>query len=351
MSLANDKTLLDALNEAVYAIFQAPVDGDITHVSFQTTAKVVGSNDWVITVGIQGVDATTGYPDGTYLNSGNAKVTINAADLAANTTYTVALAASATVSRTNGTRYALVIAMTTYPGTGSIEITNSTPFGSLQRWVATPYLVTYVGGTTAKNTSQLPIMAVKIGGVFYNCMCDIPRKPAGVYTKTTSTPDEIGNSFVMPWSCNADGVWCWIQQLTDNVDLVLYDGSDTVLQTISIDKDVVAAGTAGGLFTFPSRQTLTKDATYRLSFKATTTTQWTGLTKLTYDNADMVGMLPGGNTYIYGTQRTDAGSWIDLNSAGNTYARFPIGLILDGIDIPAGGTGGGPLVGLGGLIS
>jgi hypothetical protein len=337
---SNDVITLDAASEMCANIVQAPVSGDITTVLWRT--GTIGAGTFTLKVGIQGVNAATGNPEGVYL----ASTTISSSIIFSGTIYETLLDAPLTVSR--GQMLAVVFEITAYTS-GSIQISNIWQGGdSIWSVWQRPYTFKFLGGVPSKSNNPIQI-GLKIGSTYHSCGGFLPAFRGGNAFKSDSAQDEIGNAITLPWGANCEGVWVRTANTADDFDIVLYDAAGDVLRTITVDKDQLA-GTTGGVYLFDSTAALVAGQLYRVVLKPrTTTANNAGMYYHTFLNATVFASLPGGAS-IYGTARADGGAWTDYNNVTNGFIRQCIGFVLDGIDIPAAGGGGGPLVGAGGLV-
>lgn len=110
----------------------------------------------------------------------------------------------------------------------------------------------------------------------------------------TSTPDEIGNAFTLPFNCKVDGLWAQVQVANNaNFDLCLYKG--TTLQTsVSVDMNTVAQHGSSRPLVVPIADTdIEKDVEYFVIVKPT----------------------GGSNVIVYGITVNDATHW-DVHTGG-----------------------------------
>jgi hypothetical protein len=158
--------------------------------------------------------------------------------------------------------------------------------------------------------------------------------------RTTSTPDEYGIKFSPPWDCKVSGTIFSALNATATADLsiVLYDAANNILQSWSLDNDILYPSfTNGPYWLHCSPVSLTKDATYRLTALPQTANYWS-IDEIQMDDALADGncrySIPDGKRFS-GTWRTDAGAWTDSLSRMAFMA-----LLLDEISLPAAGGGG-----------
>lgn len=148
------------------------------------------------------------------------------------------------------------------------------------------------------------------------------------------TPDERALRFQAPVPVRVSG--CLIRgALSADCDIVLYDASDNVLESLSVDGDFKGAGVITTVaFKFDTSVELDANTTYRLAFKPTTTTD-VNLIYATLPGAGYLPTFPGGIEW-YQSTRTNAGAWTDTNT------QVPmIALLVDGLDDGTGSGGSG----------
>jgi hypothetical protein len=326
---------IDAVGEKHAFCFQAPVAGNITDVSW-FTRTTTGWNG-TLRIGIQHIDEATGYPDGGW--HGWAERSL----LAGQTIYTETLDTPYAASANE--KLALVIECMAFTA-GSVNFNTLGTAGFTNR----PYNYTYLGGTHSRVSAASVTFAVKLDGVWTACGGTIPSVPANLAYTSASSTDEVGNAFVMPWGCVSSGMWINSSSGSapaGDFDAILYGASGNALQSTFVDKDQIVPGAYPSIIYWPQKQALVSGQTYRAVLKPRTSTANTiAMNRHTYDNAGHFAALPYGAN-IYATSRTTldvdpftVGAWVDCNNAGDGYRRNDMGLIIDGIDIPAGGGGG-----------
>lgn len=139
-----------------------------------------------------------------------------------------------------------------------------------------------------------------------------------------STPDERGARFIPVANLRCNGGWVRID-LDGNCDVILYDASNNVVATVSLDLDV-RQQTSGGHVPFVwAPVTLTSGLVYRFVVKPTSVTSLSTYS-FTLGNTAHLACFDTGVTWYY-TERTDAGAWTDTNT------QVPnMGLFFNGID-------------------
>lgn len=156
---------------------------------------------------------------------------------------------------------------------------------------------------------------------------------------TSTTPDEIGNTFQLPFPAKLCGAQLWIDVNAD-FDVVLYSdplGTPSAVATVSVDANILAAATRGLInIAFPAPPLLSANAKYALVVKPTTTTN-NGIWVFTESSiADLFSAGPLGDKQVY-VSRADAGSFSETATK-----RAAISMILSHIDVgpyPTGSLG------------
>lgn len=310
-------TAIDAAGEKIAYVFRVPKTGTIDRIRFAT--KTVSSSQ-SLTISLQTVNTTTGDPSGSAYG-GSSSETV--ASPATDTIYTVTFSTPA--SATVGDMVAIVIEFTST--TGNVQIAR-TSAGATP--CATAYMTLYTGSWARVAT---------LAGCFSVIYDDNTAEPMGVLPAMTtstsftitssSTPDEMGLRFQMPFGARAVGALGWIQLLADarDVAIKLYNDAGTELASVTPDSGMV--GWNGYVFQvvrFASSVTLQRGSWYRLVYVGTQTTGGV-IHDMRFTDSIELGMLAG--TSAYQCYRTDGGAFTDSTS------RFtPIHLLMDAIDIP-----------------
>jgi hypothetical protein len=289
-------------------IFRAPVTGTITEVHVRSGTPVGSSGN--ADVRIETVDLTTGDPTGTLAGTNaNGTITINAT----NTWFTATLTGSLAV--TQGDLLAFVIVNST----GSYSIRTSTIFQP----GGTPYADSFAAAWT-KSATVAPSISLNYGGT-YAYLQGVVVGMNSLAISTSTTPDEIGNLWVPLVSQRVYGIEA-VHDLDGDCDFILYDSNSGVLASVSADKDVRLAASAGTfLLPFSSSIQVAVGQSYRLVAKPSTTTSGTAF-YTEVDTAAARAACPGGAEFTY-TTRTDAGAW-----SQTTTRQAMILPMIDGID-------------------
>lgn len=331
----NSGVTIDAANEKVAWIFNAPKSGDIRKVGFRTGTVATGAT---VDVRIETVDAATGDPSGTLwaANTNVSHAIANGDDSVWLTT--AALTADATVVK--GDLLAVVIAN---PGASFGNIA----FGafdddSASSGPAMPYQDLFTASWTKQTAGGGWLIAVEYsdGSYAYVPGCWALSSVSTDTYNSGSTPDERGVKFRLPYPVRVTGFWAWLD-LDGDCDIVLYDSDGTTaLLTKSLDSSQ-RVGTAGRLlyYNFASTANLSANTYYRLVIKPTTVTNVSSY-RLTAPSSAAMDTYHGGQDF-HNTTRTDAGAWTDT-----TTDRPMLGIVADAFDdaVSAGGGGVGPRI-------
>ena len=172
------------------------------------------------------------------------------------------------------------------------------------------------------------LMALKYSDGVYRTVSNANCFPVSATNTRTynssSTPDERAMRFQVPFDCTVRGLVGYVD--TDNAaDIILYDNSSNVLASGSFANATRSTTTPGWVnFVFTTAVSLSRNTTYRVSFKPTSTSNISLITASVASSARL-GSMPWGSE-CYGSTRTDAGAWSDDQT------EFPlVHLIIDGI--------------------
>lgn len=172
------------------------------------------------------------------------------------------------------------------------------------------------------------------------------RTPLSIPISSTTSPDEIGCKFTLPFDVNCTGpsIVIYTANMDANISIILYDSNDTVLGSINFsDLDIIKSNNTDILKTdlkWSSPVTLTKDTVYRVVIKPNSSTSL-NVCGLRFDTAnDKDNNMFNHLSRWDRTQRTDGGSWTDIDTD-----VMSLGIIIDSISVdtgaaPAASTGG-----------
>lgn len=307
---------LDGTLEAIAYIFQAPKTGNLAKVGFRTTTVTTGAT---MDVRIESVSLTTGDPAGTlWSTTTNGSQVI--ADTDDNVWFLTTLTSVAAVTRGD---WLAVVIQQPVASFGNMTLATA-PTGIA---FETPYADHLA---TAVWTKRLPtlIMALEYDDGSYDPI--IGALPWSAVTNSTynntSTPDERGLKFKVPFRCKVGGAWLWAN-LANNCTIKLYDSDgSTVLESLALDGDVSGSATpARRTISFDSVVTLEKDTFYRLTLLPTAASD-VALEEFTVNSAALMDAMSGGQN-LHLTTRTDAGSWTDT-----TTQRPLMGIAIEALD-------------------
>lgn len=321
-TLANSSSM-SATGDVFAAPTHSPQTGNVTGVKFATGTVTTGCT---VAVTIETVDSATGFPTGTLYHA-NATTTVVIANTDDNVLKTATFPGN--VPTTKGDPFAIVIRVSS----GTPTTMNFRAM-TLDTALAPPSRYRVQAGTTTLVSSQSPCMSLTYTTGEVALQTGLPHANSSNLTmSTTTTPDEVGIKFTVPFNCRSTG----FSIRSGNgagfkaSDVVLYDSSNNVVASATLNSHFIKGLAAD----FPYRQywsstvDLKKGRTYRLVLKPTTSTSWTtALVKLSTFSATPASF--SAISYAY-TQRTDAGSWSD-----DTDSAVAMTAIIDKIYQPGG---------------
>ena len=322
---------MDSASQVVGGVFRIPTTGTVLAIGFCCESVTTGDP---YKGQLETVSDTTGLPTGTlYVANATGSLTVTAPGMKF-----FELNGGSGVSVTKGALVAGVIRSDTWVY-GNTSWYFSVGGNSSQKF---PYALSGSGPSNA--TSSPHALLVYSDGLVipFGCYCSLGA-PAGQSINSGTTPDEVAQVVSLPYDCAIDGVYMMMETMQGTVQVVLYDASNNVLESITVDNDQLGNGssTVPMFWQFASEVTLTKDATYRVAFKSSNTTNHAINNYELPDYGGTGGPLkaykmfsPGGKLYL--SQRTDAGSWTD-NDAKMLHCTVRVSKI----DITAAGGGGG----------
>lgn len=317
---------ISGANQKRAILLQAPKTGNIARVRIPIGTVTTGTDT---DVRLETVDST-GFPSGTLVAT-NTNATISAASLGTgNLWFTIALTSSAPVNQ--GDLLAVVIVPTGSPN-WALRLSQLPAARGL------PTFVSYNGAAWSNGTTNVPLASIEYDD---GTSGEIPGLiPVFNWLSSTltsaSTPDELALRFSLPIASRVCGMWAWLTIGLSNVsfDVIFYDSDGTtVLSSATIDGDARQSNSPGPYyFRLPASVSVNANTFYRLAIKPSTSNTMT-VYSIQYSSAAQMGQYGGSN--IHHSTRKSSGSWTDT-----TTTRMIAGLMIDGIDIPAGG-GGSP---------
>lgn len=320
---------INATGEVAVLVARAPIAGTIDRFATIVTA-VANAPDNGLRFSLQGVSATTALNDGTILNSTNAFATVASGSVATGWLDPGAFATSHVTTR--GELLAFVIDIPTFTA-GDDVIIRGMSHNSLQV-TNLPYSIR---ATNTLGSTLLPIIVAHYtdSGGFWQQISPLLLPATGAVTSVTidtgTTPDELGVVFIPSQPCrlNCAQILIGMDAAGSNFDVIVYDGSNNVLDTVSYDGDqvaLIASATVHYIDHWLSAPlSLTAGSTYRIVVKPTTTNN----VRLNYvPIADAaIAAVPGKMANFFLTSRTDAGAWTNHSSAADyRYPTWVLGL-------------------------
>jgi hypothetical protein len=327
-------SLINASNEKFAMMVQAPKTGNIRKVLWATGPVTTGAT---LDIRLETITATTGMPSGTLwgTNTNGAQVVADADD---NKSFATQLTADAAVTR--GQLIAVVIANPVASfgnmniGAANNDQDHDVPYAALYTGSWTKFEVGVVCGFEYDDGTVVPIP-----GTLAPTTNDITV----VSLNSGTTPDTAGLRFRVPFKCRVTGCWVLMIGLGDCtirlVSSAYHQANATgILATYTHDKDLRNSTTANLVFRVIFDQTVTIEANtdYRLIVEPSTVTNDS---IYVFDVNSLVHLdgFPGGRDFHYTTAKdpTGDGSWTNHNSG--TFKRPMMGLLIDAIDVSAGG--------------
>lgn len=340
---------LDANGEYWSAVLRAPKTGTIARVHF--LAGTVTANGDGLRIRIETVDASTGLPSGT-LVGGSSEVTHATTTASTWNRGTSGLNAAVTAGDVIAVKLASPGSGTTFNGVLNVSSgANPTYLPANSNF---PYVVNAIPTATKGSVTMSITLALEYDDgttPFVAGAAPISAFSQPSYN-TGSTPDERGNLCSLPFPIRIIGVFgvAFGGASSGVFDIIVYDGSDSTLASVSNDPDINRAtgGAAAAVFRFATPVSIAANTSFRVVAKPTSANS-IFLTTHSIDTSNggtrlreaMFGSTPACQL----TTRSDAGAWTDTP---DTFAH--LGIIVDQFD---DGTGGGNNVAinpLGGLV-
>lgn len=330
-TVGNGTFIIDATGEQAALILRCPKAGTLDRFDFNIGA-VGNSPDNGLRASFQGVSATTGLPSGTILGATNNAFVTYAHTV---TTGWKSTNFGETVTVTRGQVIACVIDIPSFTASDSVSITG------LEFWVncGLPY---GVSATSTKRSDRLPIIGLHYTDGYVPLGPSFPAILAATsvtYKVDTATADEWGLAFQVPFPCKLNQATALLGvQAGADFEVLLYDGNGTtVLDTVTHDGDVTqGVGTIAYHFTLAADVTLVANTVYRVTIRPTTTNTVT-FAYFTFNSADLMSTMPGGDNCYMTSQINQGGTWTDYNSG--TFRRPRMSLHFTAFDdaVSAGG--------------
>lgn len=323
---------LNAIDEAMAAVLAIPKTGNIKKILFATRTATTTSTNMVVRVETLDETVQPAIPSTTLYHADAATtVTVSSTDdnVAKLATFATAFPA------TKGDKVAIIIRQPA-ASAGDLQLArfdeDISNFPYLLQNIAVSPTVTWTLLASA------PMIGIEYDDGSYE---HIPGCwPIYALTNTafnnTSTPDEIGNRFRVPFPCRVTGAWAYMDADGDfSVNLYDSDGVTKIAGgAYAVDKDTRGPVSAGyHYFTFSSTATLVKDTYYRLVIEPTSATSVT-IYDFTVDSAAAMDAFDGGQSIHMTSAKNPAaeGDWTNT-----TTRRVWMGVSIDGFDDGAGG--------------
>lgn len=296
-------------------IFRVPRTGTIKTVTFGSGPTV--STPGNVEVSLQDVDLATGLPDSTKDQYRVVNVTGASSLFKTGTLTTTGADGGGQRSVTKGDWLAVVFTPESGIAAQLAGSRNAPANGS-------SYIASYSAGWSKGSTTVGVALALEYDDGYFESLELDPAQIASVSYNTGSTPDERALYFIPDVALRIGGARVMVDGDND-FDVILYDASNNVLASVSVDKDT-RGDTAGEpyIVLFASDVTLTAGATYRLCVKPTTGSSIALIYyvfRASTEVAQVIGMSAQMST------RTDAGAW------SQTSTQLPaIALLINGVE-------------------
>ena len=334
-ALAGGATL-DASADRLGYVFKATKTGTVKklEIRFGTVTTLGGSS--TLTIGIQAVDATTGDPDGTFVDS----VTIPNGSIVSNTNVQGTLATGASV--TAGTYYAVVVQYGTFTASDSLVVRQTISESSRDAGMLGGYVSNNLTGGFVKTASILMVsIEYDDGSYAFIPECYPVVVPSSSTYSNASTPDAIGLRWQLPFAHKIAGAWLNVDADGD-FDLIHYDAS-TKTTLSSIDKDIRGSTLQNTtLIIFNDEHTCAANTTMVLAVEPSSATSII-LPYFDVVAASRLDQFAGGQAFHYATAKNPATT---ADFTMTTTRRPVMGLLISAVDV--GGASGRTHPGMGG---
>lgn len=319
---------IDADGEKIAFIFHLPRSGTLKSIG----ARLNKTTTDTLTYRLETVDAATGAPTGTlYVADASGSVSVDAAGV-----WWFALNSSTGVSVTDGDMVAFVLTQGSVPGNHAIYVSDS---GFYRAGGSFPYYTQYMSAAWSKYPGVM--IALEYSDAIATPIGAVPLNTAHTTAayKTSTNPNIRGNLVRLPFGARLSGL-CGFVDADYPCELKVY-GSDgaTVLATVSLDPDIRGLTSASAFIVkLSSPVTLVANTWYRVALKATDNGGNIALGYVdmaTIGSYDGLDLLPLGTDCIYTACNGDPDEEADWSQTDER--RASISLVIDQIDIPAGG--------------
>lgn len=319
--------------DAAEIVFRPGTTDPITHLGFSIGTKTGTATTWV--AALQGVDGSTGFPDGTVKGGGTpASKTLTNAGLTASAFNWLALDNAYAPADANEALAAVFqYSSGTAPSAGVNDVQVITHNIGGQR-SGNPYAIQNDNAVRSKQLN-LPILGWKTATAVYGC----PIQSA--YATTFVSPNEVAMAFQLP---SGAGSTYTVSQFRAVVTLPaaaansfiasLYDGTTPIATAAAFDEEIVS-GTSSRIirgYFAPPYPALSFGNPYRLSFAQQTASALT-VHGVVANSATDVAAFDGGQNFWLSTR--SGGAWTD-----NLAARLLASIVVNDWTVAAGGSGG-----------
>lgn len=288
--------LLDASGEMLATRFHAPRTGNIRKIYSRLSTVTTGQT---IKNSLQNIDAATGFPDAGIDQSG----TYSVADSDDNTWKSVTLDTDRAVTIGD-----IVEEVREFDTTvGNLNFSSTQSGTNTDAAFANVYHYT----TAWANANRQPLMVVEYDdGVCYPIAGVMPGIATGYAWNSSGSPRYRGMKFIPAFTFVASHVYMRITLATADSDLIIYDGSDNVLTTVTLDKDIYGSTAATQAIPIGSMQ-FTAGQTYRLVLNPSSVNNVT-LWGIDCPTAAALGMMGMGTQGVWTQGST--GSWTETDT-------------------------------------
>lgn len=319
--------VLDAAGEVAAFICHAPRTGNIQGVECYIGAVTNVLNNG-LRCGIQGVDASTGLNDGSYVQS-----VTSAANTPAATGWFSSANFGSVIAVTRGDLIAIVFDNPSFTASDNIALGGYTISSSQ----AFPYGIT---ATSTKQTSNFPIVAVRYDDGVYAPLNTEHWAINGISSRDFQNDTairEVGLSFSLDFPAVLRGMaFRGLSASANNThDVIVYDTDGTTpLLTKTIDGDVVSSVNSPRIspIIFPSDIVLAAGSRYRVVVKAGSATINTRVYYATFNALALMDTVDGCGQDWYATTKDSSGVWTDYNNGTDGYHMPMVSLLLNGFD-------------------
>lgn len=310
--------LMDELGDRIAVMFRCPIAGDIDSISFVTGSVTTGNGTSTgaenIRVTLEGVDLTTGLPDGTPLQ------TEDYVDISSNSLHTAPASGAWGETVTKGQSLALVFKVNQAGMTGScgIYMISTSTNGFRQGWA---YTATFEdngagGGSWTKQPTFQPMLLITYNGVGNVVVpgVHVPMVYQFMKFQALGTSTMYGNRLTLPFAYKTDGAW-YVSDTDDDVTVEFFEttAAGSAAESHSFDKDV-RPGTVNGVYfvSFDSEYQVAKDTSVIVAAKGASSIT-NGCTYFEVADTNYLSLLDNYGNLIQYASGT-AGSWTMTNT-------------------------------------